>query len=175
MTTEQTNWMHVFDTVPAFLAFWHKEHGDQVFKELMDELVAAKASSGDELGLDALTLLDTGLEDLGKLVLNYSEKAPADLLCPNWWPCHNREPWCCSDRKAPGAPWNKDKKRKPRREHSNPLVQEAVRAIAERRVRDRCGGRFDRLSEASILSLIEQCKAGGLHEDAEVFKKAYGL
>ena len=57
MTTEQTNWMHVFDTVPAFLAFWHKEHGDQVFKELMDELVAATAETPSRWVITPIALI----------------------------------------------------------------------------------------------------------------------
>jgi hypothetical protein len=150
----------IFESPPQYLAFFYREHGVEAFHELMAELIAAKASRACDLAHDCLTLAETGLIELALIVDSYVDQAPEKLECPRWFPCHNfGEGWCCGRQCAPAAPWNRRLKRQPRKDHDNPLVQDAVRVIAQMRLRDRAGGRADKISPEFAAQLEQVLSA----------------
>jgi hypothetical protein len=64
---QRADWQDIF-APPPLLAFVWKQYGEQAFREVMAELVAARTSMEKELNYDACVLYETGLEDVAKIV-----------------------------------------------------------------------------------------------------------
>jgi hypothetical protein len=160
MSNEKANWLHIFDSTPAYLAFLHKQHGSEMFHEIMGEVVAARASDQWSLANDAIVLFETGLEDLAEIVAEYALKAPMTLRCPDRWICHNSEFYpCCGYKHAPGAAWNKDNPRKPTRKYSDETVQTAVATLGTMRQRETLEGTRELPRQETLDALVQEALA----------------